>query len=971
MKGKRPTISLNQVFILAVILFHLTPALPVLCGEPPKDPILRLETGMHTAVINRIGIDEENRYLVTGSDDKTVRIWELPTGRLIRILRPPIGEGYEGRIYAVALSPDGKTVACGGWTQYEGGTKEAKNYHIFLFDRETGVLVNRITGLPNVILHLAYSKDGRFLVVTLGGRANGVRVFDARNCEPVPTDSDDYGDGSYGADFDSTGRLVTASDDGYLRLYRYESKTFKFIKKSKPREENRPFSVSFSPCGTRIAVGYDDSIKVDVLSGGDLSPLDYSPDTSKIDNGDLSKVAWSSDGRFLYAGGKYWKDGYPIVKWSEAGRGSPKEVKAAENTVMDIRPLRRGGIAFGAYDPAFGLINDRDERVLFKGPSIADYRGGYKGLLISDSGSVVQFGYELWGKSPARFSISDRLLEMIDSGGGRKTPGELKPPVISANRLEIDWENTLTPRMNKNPLKLDHNERSRSLAIAPDEKTFLLGAEWSLRLYDRGGKEKWERPVPLPEIAWAVNISGDGRVAVASLGDGTIRWYRMRDGKELLALFPDNIDRKRWVLWTPSGYYDASAGAEELIGWHINKGGDKEADFFPVSRFRSVYYRPDVIEEVLKTLDLDEAVKLANVRAGVKERTKAVREILPPVVEIISPADNSQLATKTLTIRYRVRSPAGDSVTGMRVFVDGGLIKNELRLNLVGADIEREIQVDLPERDCEIGIVTENRHGWGVTAKRRLTWIGPKDEKKGVLYVLAIGVTNYKDEALKKGVKRAADDAKDFAELLKKQKRGRLYRDVQVTTLRDDQVTRDSIIIALRQIGSQATGNDLIMLFVSGHGEKDDSGKYRYLLPDVDKNRLPSRCLSHSDIKDPLVRFPGRRVIFIDTCRSGYIIDVIGFANELASSENGRIIVFTSATGNQNSEEPPGASNGAFTKALLEGLGGKAAGEQRKVTVSRLRVYIEEEVPRLTNNRQTPDFVDLGGGALELAEVID
>jgi len=58
-----------------------------------------------------------------------------------------------------------------------------------------------------------------------------------------------------------------------------------------------------------------------------------------------------------------------------------------------------------------------------------------------------------------------------------------------------------------------------------------------------------------------VNISSNGKLAVAAFGDGTIRWYRMSEGKELLALFPHG-DRKRWVMWTPSGYYDTSPGGE-------------------------------------------------------------------------------------------------------------------------------------------------------------------------------------------------------------------------------------------------------------------------------------------------------------------------------------------------------------------------------------------------------------------------
>jgi WD40 repeat protein len=85
----------------------------------PEAPMLRIETGMHTAMIRRIAVDAAGRFLVTGSDDKTVRVWELETGRLLRTIRPPTGTGNEGKIYAVAISPDGRTIAAGGWTGFE------------------------------------------------------------------------------------------------------------------------------------------------------------------------------------------------------------------------------------------------------------------------------------------------------------------------------------------------------------------------------------------------------------------------------------------------------------------------------------------------------------------------------------------------------------------------------------------------------------------------------------------------------------------------------------------------------------------------------------------------------------------------------------------------------------------------------------------------------------------------------------
>src|SRR5205809_7850458 len=107
---------------------------PAPAGGPPTDPLLRLDTGMHTAGIIRIGIDAANRYLVTGSEDKTVRVWELASGRLLRTIRPPIGADNEGKIFSVALSPDGTTVAAGGAT----GRAWDRSNAVYLFDRESG-----------------------------------------------------------------------------------------------------------------------------------------------------------------------------------------------------------------------------------------------------------------------------------------------------------------------------------------------------------------------------------------------------------------------------------------------------------------------------------------------------------------------------------------------------------------------------------------------------------------------------------------------------------------------------------------------------------------------------------------------------------------------------------------------------------------------------------------------------------------
>ncbi len=151
---------------------------------------------MHTAMIGRIGVDDANHWLVTASKDKTVRLWELPSGRLIRVLRPPVGKGDEGKIYSVAISPDGRQIACGGWTKLGSDS----GHTIYLFDRATGHLTHRITDIPNAIFHLAYSPH--FLVACLG-MARGIRIYKTSDLSLVVEDKN-YGNYSLDASFSPT-----------------------------------------------------------------------------------------------------------------------------------------------------------------------------------------------------------------------------------------------------------------------------------------------------------------------------------------------------------------------------------------------------------------------------------------------------------------------------------------------------------------------------------------------------------------------------------------------------------------------------------------------------------------------------------------------------------------------------------------------------------------------------------------------
>ncbi|MCP4699943.1 MAG: WD40 repeat domain-containing protein [Gammaproteobacteria bacterium] len=594
--------------VILSMLLYLFLSSPLRAADPLAEPVLRLETGMHTAPIYRIATDAQGRWLLTASHDKTLRLWDLTDGALLKIYRPPIGSGKEGKLYAGTMAPDGTWVAAGGWTGYEWDNSNS----VYIFDRASGAMLQRLSGLKNVVHDLCVSPDGQWLGAALGWQ--GIRVWDTQTWSQVFRD-DDYADKSHGCDFAADNRLVTSSYDGYVRLYAPESDTFRLNVKNSAPGGNIPYTVRFHPDGDRIAVGFNGSTAVNVLDAGTLNLL-HAPDTAGIDNGDLSKVAWSADGRTLYAGGSYraYQDNqriYSVLAWPEAGLGS-REVwpgsPGSLNTVMDLRALPGNRIAYGTAASAWAVLT-AGQKTVERTAVIADYRNNNAGFQTSADGAVVEFGFEAIGARPARFELlQQRLFFLSDPGAD----ASLSPPDTQSLNI-TDWKGTTAPQpqLDGKSLALEPHETPRSLAISPGGSRFVLGTQWYLRLFDAAGEQIWKTPSP-DTSAWAVNISGDGQKALAAFGDGTIRWYRISDGQELLAFFPHK-DGKRWIVWTPSGYYMSSSdNIDNLIAWHVNNGKDRAASSFPAGALYSLYKRPDIVLKILVTLDEAEAVRLAD-----------------------------------------------------------------------------------------------------------------------------------------------------------------------------------------------------------------------------------------------------------------------------------------------------------------------------------------------------------------------
>jgi hypothetical protein len=154
------------------------------------------------------------------------------------------------------------------------------------------------------------------------------------------------------------------------------------------------------------------------------------------------------------------------------------------------------------------------------------------------------------------------------------------------------------------------------------------------------------------------------------------------------------------------------------------------------------------------------------------------------------------------------------------------------------------------------------------------------------------------------------------------------------------------------------------MMFIAGHGINNNLGDFFFVPVNGDIDKINATCVSYTDIKRTISSVAGKLLVFMDACHSGNVLGTTQRAAavsqavaELTGADNGAII-FTSSTGKQFSLESDEWNNGAFTKALVEGLNGAAdLSDTKMVTVNSLNYYIANRVKELTGGKQAPTTI--------------
>ncbi|MFM9960876.1 MAG: caspase family protein [Planctomycetaceae bacterium] len=179
-------------------------------AEPPR---LAIDARGHTATVNKVLFTPDGNELISVSDDKTIRLWDVASGEPLRTLRTPIGDGEEGKLYAAALSPNGDWLAVGGMYRIPTTTITP----IYLISLPRLQVVRLLKGHENTITDLAFSADSQRLISGSGDNTAQVwRVADGQ-CEFVLRG---HTEGVFGVAFAPDGqRCATASLDDTAALW--------------------------------------------------------------------------------------------------------------------------------------------------------------------------------------------------------------------------------------------------------------------------------------------------------------------------------------------------------------------------------------------------------------------------------------------------------------------------------------------------------------------------------------------------------------------------------------------------------------------------------------------------------------------------------------------------------------------------------------------------------------------------------
>jgi WD40 repeat protein/serine/threonine protein kinase len=460
------------------------------------------ESGGHVAVSQR------GEYLATGYTDKSVKIWDPATGRLVRSIKT-------GEAEAMALSPDGRILVTSHWGP-----------EVELWNASTGRRIGSLTNNPCRVWSLAFSLDGKFLVT--GGADQLIRIWDVASLHQVDH-LKGHGNEVTSVALSTDGQtLVSGSKDRSAMLWRIPSDLH-------PR---RPMTVIsnvgphpvFSPDGCWVAAGDRQ---------GNVAAWDVASLKSKVSLVDASDaVAFSPDSSVLLTRGSNY-----FLKKFEVATGSVRETipgrpagEAAFHTVLspDGRIL-----AFGLPDGTLAFSDARTGVV--KGTTAHAFSDQLFQLAFSPNGKLLAVAS---GESEAELTAS--IVKIWDTESYKivtnlvghteiilsvafSPNGKILATSSADNTIKF-WDTTM---WKESLPSLGQKEYVMSLAFSPDSKVLAtVSNDRLLKLWNAATRHELAS-FKLDDVAMHLVFSPDGQTMAVLSWDHSLRlWRAPRADKE-------------------------------------------------------------------------------------------------------------------------------------------------------------------------------------------------------------------------------------------------------------------------------------------------------------------------------------------------------------------------------------------------------------------------------------------------------
>ncbi len=509
-----------------MILFLLLTGVPLFAqetGEAEQQIETVIQAG-HYAAVTCGCISPDGRILFTGSEDKTIKAWELTGGREIRSY-----VDSAGTVERLAVSPDGKLLASVG-----------SDYKLKLWEVETSRLIRVIEIPDDRIISLDFSPDGKYLVAGTG--KNHAIAWDLttyqEHLQYVPVHQDIYMQKDFDypmartVEYSADGKyLLTGSNDRTAILFDARSgKEIRKIKTDNSSCTTCAISAHFSPDAQIIAIGNMDTVSIwDSRNGSYLR-------TMASDRQSYEEPLFSPDGKYLaafsYGKGKVWDPSTGKLLYETEGHfdninymifspDSKYLVTGSEDRTSILRNIRTGKPVM-TYR---GYLNDVDDKIL---------RDGYmywvalvNEIKISPDGKYLAVGK------------TGNLARLMEFSTGR---------VVRTFR--------------------GHEGMVVSLDFSPDGKRLATGSvDGTVRIWDiESGEQEFMFPDYTSNIAiFSVDFSPDGKMVATGGWDGRTRIWDLENGKLFRSINSHDGVSSFAVKFSHTGLYVISGGLERKL----------------------------------------------------------------------------------------------------------------------------------------------------------------------------------------------------------------------------------------------------------------------------------------------------------------------------------------------------------------------------------------------------------------------